>query len=112
MAFTELHAISLTFNLNGLVATRAGVHHRRLLHQAFVDQQLHFNAAILRAAVAGVVFRNRIRFAIAERRHDASQWDVVVFNQIANHGIGAARAQRAISATLPVVSVYPEISTT
>src|SRR6266404_8779017 len=77
--------------------SRAGGHRGRLLNQALVDQQLHFDATVLCAAGARGVLGNRMRLAVAIRSNDASQRDVVVLNQIPNDVVRATLAQRAIS---------------
>src|SRR6188768_2796404 len=79
-----------------LVTARSG-HCRRRLLQALVDQQLHFNATILSAAGARIVFGNWIRLTVAIRRDDASQRNSMILDQITNHVIRTTLAERAIS---------------
>src|SRR5689334_22005416 len=74
----------------------ARVHRRRGTGQALVDKQLDLNASILCTTFTSVVFRNWICFAVAIRRHDPAQRNLVVLNQVPNDGIGTTLAQLAI----------------
>src|SRR6266446_2597561 len=96
----ELQLVAPRGNLRSgflCLLSRAGGHRRRPLNQTLVDQQLHFDATVLRAAGARRVFSNRMRLAVAIRSNNASQRYAVVLDQIPNHIVSATLAQRAIS---------------
>src|SRR5215510_3987588 len=79
--------------------TRTGsarIHRRRWRSKSLVDKQLDLNATILCTSFTRVVLRYRVRLTIAKRRHDPSQRNLVVFNQVTNDRICTTLAQRTI----------------
>src|SRR5689334_966920 len=72
------------------------IHRRRWSSQSLVDKQLDLDATILLTTFTRVVRRNRIHFTVAKRSHDATQRNVVAFNQVTNDGVSTTLAQRAI----------------
>src|SRR6185369_1122679 len=89
----QLHASQL-ITRTGTRSTR--IHRRRWRSESLVDKQLDLNATILLTAFTRFVLSNRIHFTVAERRHDASERNVVTLNQVTNNGISTTLAQRAI----------------
>src|SRR5215212_2347476 len=90
---TECHAYKLSL----VVSTGSSrVHRWRRRGQSLVNKQLDLNATILSATLASLVLRNRIHFTIAVRRHDATQRNAVVLDQVANDGVSTTLAQLAI----------------
>src|SRR5262245_13034810 len=79
----------------GLVTTalRGSADRRR---QPLVYENRHFNAAVLFAAIACVVFGDGFKLAESERVDHAVERNVVVLSQIPPHGIGAALAEYTI----------------
>src|ERR1051325_6343954 len=69
---------------------------RRRLHQPAIDQYLDLDATIRLASRARSVISDSIRLAVAVRRDDASQRNLVILNEVANDGIGALLAQATI----------------
>src|SRR5689334_25171956 len=74
----------------------ARIHRRRWSSESLVDKQLDLNATILLTSFFRIVLGNRIHFTVAERRDDATQRNVMAFNQVTNDGVSTTLAQRAI----------------
>src|SRR5215207_1660497 len=71
-------------------------HGRGALDEAAVDEHLDLDAAVLLAPLARRVVGHGLQLAVAERRDDAAQRDVVVLDEVADDGVGAALRQAAV----------------
>src|SRR5947209_6479349 len=68
----------------------------RRVGQAAIDEHAHLCAAVLRAPLARRVVGHRVQSAVAERRQDAPERDVVVLYEIAHDRLRALLAELAV----------------